>query len=89
MEDYALNWQIVLVIVFLIGALATIIKPIIDLNVTIRTLDLTLENMQKDLCKSGTENEKEHEEFAERLDEHGNILNEHDKSIHELRNKFK
>ena len=89
MEDYALNWQIVLVIVFLIGAVATIIKPIIDLNVTIRTLDLTLENMQKDLCKNDESNEKEHEKFSTQLDEHGNILDEHDRSIHDLKNRFK
>lgn len=89
MENYALNWQIVLVIVFLIGAVATIIKPIINLNVTIKTLDLTLSNMQKELCKNDKNNEKEHEEFSGRLDHHGNILHEHDKSILELRDRFK
>jgi|CZCB01.1.fsa_nt_gi hypothetical protein len=85
MEDYAFNWQVLLVIVFLVGLLASVIKPILKLNSTLTRLDTTLISIQNDSERRERENIKEHDEFNERLDEHEDILVEHDKSICELR----
>jgi hypothetical protein len=85
MEDYAFNWQVLLVIVFLVGLLASVIKPILKLNSTLTRLDTTLLSIQNDSERRERENIKEHDEFNERLDEHEDTLVEHDKSISELR----
>ena len=85
MEDYAFNWQVLLVIVFLVGLLASVIKPILKLNSTLTRLDTTLLSIQNDSERRERENIKVHDEFNERLDEHEDTLVEHDKSICELR----
>ena len=88
MEEYAFNWQVLLVIVFLVGLLASVIKPILKLNSTLTRLDTTLLSIQNDSERRERENIKEHDKFNERLDEHEDTLVEHDKSISELRYKI-
>jgi hypothetical protein len=69
MENYELNWQVLLIIAFLIGLLTSVIKPILKLNSTLTRLDTTLLSIQNDFERRERENSKEHDEFNERLDE--------------------
>lgn len=66
MEQYAFNWQVLVAIVALIGFLGVIIKPLINLNTILTKLDMTIEDLKKQLEK----NEKAHDDIYCRLDGH-------------------
>ena len=87
MEGYALNWQVVLALVVILGLIVTVVKPILKLNTTLTTLDLTIKSLQEQLKSFRGNNDKDHDEIFERLDEHEDTLIEHDKAITELKMK--
>jgi len=87
MEGYALNWQVVLALAVILGLIGAIVKPILKLNTTLTTLDLTIKSLQEQLKSFRGNNDKDHDEIFERLDEHEDTLIEHDKAITELKMK--
>lgn len=84
MEEYALNWQVLLVIVFILGFATAIIKPILKLNTTLNNLDYSIKTLHGQLER----NMDEHCDIYDKLDGHEDTLIEHDKSISELRYKI-
>lgn len=92
MNEFTINWQVLIALVFLLGILAAIVKaafsigkPIVKLNTTLTTLDLTIKSLQEQLKTFRGDNDKDHEEIFDRLDGHEDTLVEHDKAILELR----
>lgn len=85
MEQYAISWQVVLALVVIISLIGVIVKPILKLNTTLTTLDLTIKSLQQELKCFRGDNDKDHDEIFEKLDEHEDTLVEHDKAISELR----
>ena len=84
--DYAVNWEVLIIGGgVLIGFVGVIIRPILKLNTTLTTLDLTIKSLQELIRCNKTDNDKEHDEIFEKLDEHEDALVEHDKAISELR----
>ena len=100
MEDFVLNWQILLIIIFLVGVFASFgrgIYGIVKLFYTtaeafrssVRDLTATVETFKQSMEWMRCRNDEEHEEFNERLDDHETTLTDHEKRIWELRNRFK
>lgn len=83
-QEYALNWQVVLALIIIFTLFAALIKPILKLNTTITKLDTTLTNMQKNDERQEKDNEKEHQEFSDTLKEHSGALANHDKRIFKI-----
>ena len=59
-----MEWTVVTVIVVLIGLIAAVAKPIVNLNSTITKLDTTLDIFLKRYDKDCGDNEKEHKRFG-------------------------
>ena len=100
MEDFTLNWQVLLIIIFLFGVLGGVVKVVFKITrsldstaetfrVSIRELSNTVENFQASCEWIQCKNDEEHDEFGERLDDHETTLTDHEKRIWELRNRFK
>lgn len=70
MDQNVINWQVLVAIVAIIGILAVILKPLINLNTILIKLDMTIEDLKKQLDK----NEKSHEDIFCKLDEHENRI---------------
>jgi uncharacterized membrane protein (DUF106 family) len=85
--EAAISWQVVLALVVILGLIVTVVKPILKLNTTLTTLDLTIKSLQEQLKSFRGNNDKDHDEIFERLDEHEDTLIEHDKAITELKMK--
>ena len=75
MEQNAFNWQVLVAVVALIGFLGIILKPLINLNTILTKLDMTIEDLKKQLDK----NEKSHEDIYCKLDEHENRIDKLEK----------
>lgn len=75
MEQNAFNWQVLLAIVALIGFLGLVLKPLINLNTILTKLDMTIEDLKKQLEK----NEKSHEDIYIKLDECQNRIDKLEK----------
>lgn len=84
MEEYAINWQVLVTLIVLLGFATAIIKPILKLNTTLNNLDNSIKILQSQLDK----NMNEHCDIYDKLDDHEDTLVEHDKSITELRYKI-
>jgi uncharacterized protein HemX len=94
--EAAISWQVVLALVVILGLLGVVLRPVVSyfkqekenavkLNTTLVTLDLTLKSLQEQLKTLIGNNDKDHEEIFDRLDDHEEVLQEHDKAISELR----
>ena len=83
--EAAISWQVVLALVVILGLIGVIVRPVLKLNTTLTTLDLTIKSLQEQLKSFRCDNDKDHDDIFERLDEHEDTLVEHDKAILELR----
>lgn len=81
------EWGVVGVIVALVGLGAAIIKPILALNTSITRLNLTLEQLQRDVGTMTTKNSKSHERIWDRLVEHDGTLEAHERRIDSLEHR--
>lgn len=75
MEQNAFNWQVLIAIVAIIGILGVIVKPLINLNTILTKLDMTIDDLKRQLEK----NEKSHEDIYCKLDEHENRIDQLEK----------
>ena len=100
MEDFALNWQVLLIVIFLVGVLGAIATAVYKATkmfcTTAETFRVSINELRSivDAFKQSCEwirckNDEEHDEFTERLDDHETTLTDHEKRIWELRNRFK
>ena len=81
------EWGVVGVIVALVGLGAAIIKPVLALNTSITRLNLTLEQLQRDVGTMTTKNSKSHERIWDRLGEHDDALEAHERRIDSLEHR--
>ena len=100
MENFALNWQVLLTVIFLVGVLSAIARVVFKMTrgldttaetfrSSIRELAVTVEKFQQSCEWIQCKNDEEHDDFNERLDDHETTLTDHEKRIWELRNRFK
>ena len=78
------EWGVVGVIIALVGLGAAIIKPVLALNTSITRLNLTLEQLQRDVGTMTTKNSKSHERIWDKLEEQGGALEDHERRIDSL-----
>lgn len=78
------EWGVVGVIIALVGLGAAIIKPVLSLNTSITRLNLTLEQLQRDVGTMTTKNSKSHERIWDKLEEQGGALEDHERRIDSL-----
>lgn len=82
-----MEWQVVGVIVVLVGLFAAVAKPLINLNTTIARLTTIVESLQGEIKGLTSRNSESHDRIFTKLDEHDDKLAEHDKDIAILKNK--
>jgi len=75
------EWDIVVVIVTLIGLLGAIVTPIVKLTRAITRLTTTMENMEKNVADLTAKNRTSHERIWEREKEQDLRLNDHEARI--------
>ena len=76
-----MEWTVVTVIVVLVGLIAAVVKPIVNLNSTMTKLDTTLDIFVKRYDKDNDKNEKEHVALWNRGDELSESVNDHETRI--------
>ena len=73
MAEYALNWQVLLALIVIVGFIITIVKPILTLNTILIKLNEAIERLQERLAENDCahqKNEDEHKEIYSTLTEH-------------------
>jgi hypothetical protein len=70
MEQYSLNWQVLLAIIVLIAFVAAIAKPLLALNKTLVTLDISVNGLREDFKTMKSDNKESHKEIYNKLDDH-------------------
>ena len=78
------GWDIVQVIVVLVGLLGTVLAPVLKLNSSIAKLNTTLSNVEKRLERQEEHSQKAHERIWEKNDEQDKILANHEGRITRL-----
>ena len=81
------EWGVVGVIIALVGLGAAIIKPVLALNTSITRLNLTLEQLQRDVETMTTKNSRSHERIWDKLEEQGGTLEDHERRIDSLEHR--
>lgn len=82
-----MEWQIVGVIVTLVGFLAVILPPIVKLNSSITKLNITMEHITKELWELKSDNHDSHRRLWDKNDEQDKALNDHETRITTLERK--
>jgi hypothetical protein len=81
------EWDVVLVIVAIVGLFFSIGKPIINLNTNITTLNESIKSVNARQDRFEKCSEKEHSELWEHEDAQDKILEEHKLRLHDLDGK--
>ena len=81
------EWEVVGVLVVLVGLVAAIVGPIIKLNTTITKLAAVVESVQRDIGDITDRNSKSHARIFEKLDEEDLKLQNHETRITVLEKK--
>lgn len=76
-----MEWTVVTVLIALVGLGAAVMKPMISLNSTIVKLTGAVEALQKNIEELTDRNSKSHDRIFSALDDHGEILQDHEKRI--------
>lgn len=82
-----MEWDIVLVIVTLVGLFVTVGAPIIKLNTTIAKMNTTLAILEERHEKDEQKNQAAHVRLWEHNDAQDAMLNEHRLRLHDLDGK--
>jgi len=72
------EWTIVTVIATLVGLLATVVRPLMDLNATITQLTEVVNTLEKNISGLSTKNSESHGRLWEKCGEHDELLNRHE-----------
>ena len=78
------EWQVVGVLIALVGFVASIVTPIIKLNTSIVKLSVLVDNLGNKLSSMEASNSASHDRIWNKLEEHGEELQDHDKRIIKL-----
>lgn len=81
------EWQIVTVIVVLVGLGISVITPIIKLNTTITKLTTIVERLSGDVTDLTARNSKTHDRIFAQIDKNTDAINDHEKRITVLEDK--
>lgn len=81
------EWDVVLVIISLVGLGAAIVKPMLNLNSAIVKLTEAVKELQKDMSDFVNGNHASHVRIHERIDGCNNELHEHEIRLEKLENK--
>ena len=82
-----MEWQVVGVIVVLVGLAGSIIGPVIKLNSSITRLTVTMERLVKDVDVIKENSHDAHQRLWEKNDEQDKIINDHETRITSLEKK--
>ena len=82
-----MEWQVVGVIVVLVGLVGSIIGPVIKLNSSITRLTVTMERLVKDVDVIKENSHDAHQRLWEKNDEQDKIINDHETRITSLEKK--
>ena len=82
-----MEWQVVGVIVVLVGLAGSIIGPVIKLNSSITRLTVTRERLVKDVDVIKENSHDAHQRLWEKNDEQDKIINDHETRITSLERK--
>ena len=82
-----MEWQVVGVIVVLVGLAGSIIGPVIKLNSSITRLTVTMERLVKDVDVIKENSHDAHQRLWEKNDEQDKIINDHEFRITSLEKK--
>jgi len=80
------EWNVVTVIIALVGLGAAVMKPMLTLNTSIVKLTARMENVSQGLDDLNDKNTENHKRIWDRMDEHGDQLKDHEKRIDHLEN---
>lgn len=72
------EWEVVGVIVALLGLIAAIAGPLIKLNTSITTLTVTLKGLNEDINDLTVKNTKSHQRLWDHNEEQDKKLNDHE-----------
>ena len=72
------EWTIVTVIATLVGLLATVVRPLMDLNATITRLTEVVNTLEKNISGLSAKNSESHGRLWEKCGEHDELLNRHE-----------
>lgn len=72
------EWTIVTVIATLVGLLATVVRPLMDLNATITRLTEVVNTLEKNISGMSAKNSESHGRIWEKCGEHDELLNRHE-----------
>ena len=82
-----MEWQIVLVIIALVGFISSIVAPILKLNTAITKLNTTLSNLDNLVYESKAKQEEHEKEAHKKFNEYEHRLTEHTTKIKVLENE--
>lgn len=80
-------WDVVQIIVVLVGLLGTVLAPVLKLNSSIAKLNTTLSNVEERLKEQEEHSRKAHERIWEKNDEQDKILANHEGRITRLEDR--
>jgi len=76
-----MEWTVVTVIVALVGLGAAVVRPMLSLNSTIVKLTGAVEALHRNIEELTSRNSKSHDRIFQALDDHGELLQDHEKRI--------
>ena len=76
-----MEWTVVTVLIALVGVGAAVVKPMLSLNSTIVKLTGAVDALQRNIEELTSRNSKSHDRIFGALDDHGEILQDHEKRI--------
>ena len=80
------EWGVVGVIIALVGFGVTVLKPILTLNTSIVKLTERMEHVSHELNQLTDQNTENHKRIWQRIDEHGEMLNDHEQRLDHFEN---
>ena len=81
------EWGVVGVIIALVGFIATIIKPMINLTQSITKLTVLVEKLCKDMDEEVAHRRESHQRIWEHNEKQDEMLSDHESRIHILEQK--
>jgi len=79
-----MEWQVVLVIISLVGLVTAIVTPLLKLNTSISNLNATMKNLDDLVTESRHRQENHEAESNRKFEQYEHRLTEHTVKIHNL-----
>ncbi len=82
-----MEWQVVGVLIALLGLLTAVVTPVVRLNSSITKLNTTMEHITKEVDGLKTDNHDSHKRLWDKNEEQDKALNDHETRITTLERK--